>query len=119
MRFFSPKTLLHVEGAVMLIVAVFTFWMTQGNWILFAMLLLAPDLAMLGYLGGPRVGAATYNLFHTYLLPAVLLVLSVPAFSSWMMHVALIWFAHIGGDRLLGYGLKYATAFKDTHLQHV
>jgi len=119
MRLFSPGLLLQLEGAVVLLLALYGFWMTQGNWWLFLLLILAPDLSMLGYLGGPRVGSATYNVLHHYLLPAVLLAASVPAFSPGMMHVALIWFAHIGGDRLLGYGLKYPTAFKDTHLQRL
>jgi hypothetical protein len=119
MRLFSPGLLLQLEGAVVLLLALFGYWMTQGNWWLFALLILAPDLSMLGYLGGPRVGAATYNLFHNYFFPAALLTVSIPAFSMSIWHVALIWFAHIGGDRLLGYGLKYPTAFKDTHLQRL
>lgn len=119
MRLFSPALLLQLEGAVVLLLALFGFWMTQGNWWLFALLILAPDLSMLGYLGGPRLGSAVYNTIHIYFFPAVLLAISVPAFSITMWQIALIWFAHIGGDRLLGYGLKYPTAFKDTHLQRL
>jgi hypothetical protein len=78
--------------------------------------LLAPDLGMLGYLGGSRVGAAVYDLFHTYVPPAVLGIVGVVAESPLTYSIALIWFAHIGMDRLLGYGLKYPTAFRDTHL---
>ncbi|MGQ0605223.1 MAG: DUF4260 domain-containing protein [Anaerolineales bacterium] len=119
MGFTQPKILLHVEGGVLLTLVMFAFWMTQGNWWLFALLILAPDLAMVGYLAGPRVGAATYNAFHTYLLPGVFAVIGLLTGSALPLHIALIWFAHIGGDRMLGYGLKYTTAFKDTHLQRV
>jgi hypothetical protein len=119
MRLFSPGLLLQLEGAVVLLLALLGFWTTQGNWWLFLLLILAPDLSMLGYLGGPRVGAAVYNLFHNYFLPAVLLVIGLVGFSAWMISVALIWFAHIGMDRMVGYGLKYPAAFKDTHLQRV
>lgn len=117
--FTQPKILLHVEGGVLLTLALFAFWMTQGNWWLFALLILAPDLAMVGYLAGPRVGAAAYNAFHTYLFPGLLAVIGLLTVSAIPLHIALIWFAHIGGDRMLGYGLKYTTAFKDTHLQKV
>lgn len=115
----EPRVWLRVEGGVLLSLALVTYWQTQGNGWLFALLLLAPDLSMLGYLGGPRLGATTYNLFHNYLWPAVLLLLSGPTGSATLWQVGLIWFAHIGMDRVLGYGLKYATAFKDTHLQHL
>jgi Domain of unknown function (DUF4260) len=111
--------LLRVEGAVVLLLMLFGHWMTQGNWWVFALLLLAPDLSMIGYLGGTRTGAAVYNMFHTYLLPAVLLAAGISIANSWMTHIAMIWFAHIGMDRLLGYGLKYPTAFKDTHFQRL
>jgi hypothetical protein len=119
MRLFSPGRLLQLEGVVVLLLALFGFWMTQGNWWQFALLLLAPDLSMIGYLAGPRVGSITYNVFHNYFFPASLLALSVPAFGLPLWHIGLIWFAHIGMDRMLGYGLKYPTAFKDTHLQRV
>lgn len=74
---------------------------------------------MLGYFVSQTVGAAVYNFAHTYTVP--LLLLSVLWFTnqaaySWL---ALIWLAHIGMDRMLGFGLKYATAFKDTHLSRV
>lgn len=74
---------------------------------------------MLGYLLNPRLGAATYNLAHTLTLPLALLFLSY--LRHWLLpaSIALIWTAHIAFDRLLGYGLKYPTFFKDTHLQHI
>jgi hypothetical protein len=119
MNMFNPGRLLRIEGAVVWVLALFGYWMTQGNWWMFALLLLAPDFAMIGYLGGTRTGSAVYNVFHTYLLPAVLLVAGISLANLWMTHIALIWFAHIGIDRLLGYGLKYPTAFKDTHFQRL
>lgn len=103
----------------MLAVAVTLFAQNGGDWLLFALLLLAPDLSALGYLAGTKVGASTYNLFHTYLLPGSLALFGVFAGSSLAISLALIWFAHIGMDRLVGYGLKYPTAFKETHLAKV
>ena len=86
---------------------------------MFGVLLLAPDLSMLGYLAGPQVGAAIYNTFHTYAMPAVVGALGMIFANPLMVAVALIWFAHIGMDRTLGYGLKYPSSFNDTHLERV
>lgn len=83
------------------------------------MLLLAPDVSLLGYLAGPRVGAVTYNLFHSYPLPAALGALGLLWGAPLAVAVALVWLAHIGIDRLVGYGLKYPTGSKDTHLGRV
>ena len=114
-----PRFLLRLEGAAVLALAVAGYWASGGNWWLFALLLLAPDLAALGYLVGNRVGAATYNLAHTYVLPLALLGYGLWGASPLALSLALIWLAHIGMDRAVGYGLKYATAFKDTHLGRV
>lgn len=74
---------------------------------------------MLGYLVNKKLGANAYNLGHTYsALILLLLILWLAGLGSYMWLV-LIWLAHIGFDRLLGYGLKYETAFSDTHLQRV
>ena len=89
------------------------------SWLLFAVLILAPDLSMLGYLAGPRIGAIAYNAVHTLIAPAVL------AFAAWLLAAPLltalasILLAHIAADRAFGYGLKYSTGFKDTHLGQI
>jgi hypothetical protein len=119
LRLLRPATLLRAEGVVLLALSVLLYWVNGGSWLLFGALLLVPDLSMLGYLASPRVGAALYNAFHTYALPAVVGALGMIFASLVAMAVALIWFAHIGLDRTVGYGLKYPSSFKDTHLQRV
>ena len=89
-------------------------WLGQSWW-MFALLILAPDLAMLGYLRSPRLGALTYNLGHTYAAPALLAVAG-RVLGPRAYGLAPIWMAHIGFDRLLGYGLKLETGFEQTHL---
>ena len=74
---------------------------------------------MLGYFSNVSIGSATYNFAHTYITPAILLPIAYFAAKPQLFPIALIWTAHIGFDRLLGFGLKYPTNFKDTHLQHV
>ena len=110
----APNLILRAEGLAVLVAAVWAYALAGVGWWLFLGLILAPDLAMLGYLAGPRAGAAAYNVAHTYLGPLALLALG----QAWPLATALglIWAAHIGADRMLGYGLKYPWAFKATHL---
>jgi uncharacterized protein DUF4260 len=82
-------------------------------------LVLAPDLSMLGYLAGVRFGSALYNLFHALVVPLLLIALSIFYKQFWLLPYGLIWIAHIGIDRLLGFGLKYPTRFHDTHIQRL
>ena len=115
----KPSLLLHLEGAVILFLSVFFYYQLRASWLLFAILFLAPDLFMLGYLANIRVGAALYNFAHTLVTPAILLAIAFFAARPQLFPLVLIWTAHIGIDRLLGFGLKYPTHLKDTHLQHV
>ena len=115
----SVWLLLRVEGLAIAVAAIVLFAELDASWWIFVALILAPDLAFVGYAIGPRVGAAAYNLTHNLILPIALGTTSVLVDSSPTTAVALTWLAHIGIDRLLGYGLKYPTAFKDTHMQRV
>lgn len=115
----GPKVLQRIEGGVLLALSVLLYARSGGEWWLFALLLLAPDISALGYLGGSGVGAAVYNLFHNYVLPGVLVAFGVLSGSGLAVWVALIWFAHIGMDRLIGYGLKYPGSFNETHLGRI
>ncbi|MCQ3930678.1 MAG: DUF4260 domain-containing protein [Chloroflexi bacterium] len=114
-----PRLLLHMEGLAIFIGAVAVYW-TEGfsGW-LFALLLFAPDLSMVGYLKNPQVGATVYNAIHTFVTAGILLGMGLSLEIDLLLQLGLILAAHIGIDRTLGYGLKYATAFKETHLQRV
>ena len=114
-----PTVLLRLEAAAALAVAAGLYGAHGGGWALFALLLLAPDLSALGYLAGSATGAAWYNAAHTYLVPAALGAVGLTTGHAQLPLLALIWAAHIGLDRLLGYGLKYPDGFKRTHLSDV
>jgi hypothetical protein len=114
-----PRLLLRAEGCAVLLVAVLAYRHIDGGWGLFALLFLAPDLALLGYLGGPRLGAMIYNAGHTYIGPVLLAGLGHLGLGPGVTPFCLIWVAHIGLDRTLGLGLKYGTAFRETHLGFV
>jgi len=115
----KPRWILHVEGAAILGIAVYFYHAGHYRWWLFALLFLAPDLFMLGYLKDAKWGSAIYNLVHTLTGPLLLLAGALVLAAPQGIAYALIWIAHIGIDRALGYGLKYPTFFKDTHLQRV
>jgi hypothetical protein len=112
----APNLLLRVEGAAVLAASLIAYGWLGGSWWVLAALFLAPDLFMLGYLRGPRVGAAVYNLGHTYAVTLTLVGLGLWAGWTGLTAAGLIWTAHIGFDRMLGYGLKYARGFNASHL---
>jgi hypothetical protein len=114
-----PSILLRLEEAPLLTLTLYAYQHHHFSWLLFAILFLTPDLFMLGYLVNTRLGAATYNLAHTLTFPLALLLTGYLFHWQLSLAIALIWTAHIALDRLLGFGLKYPTFFKDTHLQHV
>jgi len=112
----NPKPLLQIEGATILVASVAAYHFDHGSWWLFAVLFLAPDLSMIGYALNVRAGAVCYNAAHTYTAPALLVVIAHLSGYTTGLSLSLIWIAHIGFDRLLGFGLKYPSRFKDTHL---
>jgi len=112
-----PRLLLHAEGAAVAAAAIALYFHLGYPWWLLVALILVPDLSMLGYLAGPAVGSAAYDAAHTYVLPVALATLGAIVDAETAVSVGLIWLAHIGIDRALGYGLKYPSGFKDTHLQ--
>jgi hypothetical protein len=114
-----PRSLLHLEGLAVLGASLALYFDAGYGWVLLAVLILAPDLSMVGYLAGARVGAAAYDVAHLEALPVALATAGVLSGSDVAIEVALVWLVHIGADRVLGYGLKYPTRFEDTHLQRV
>lgn len=113
------KLLLHIEGFVVFISSLLFFHYLNYNWLLFLVLLFVPDVSILGYLLKKKIGSIAYNIFHSYVLPLVLLAFSVSYNYGIGIQISLIWFSHIGMDRAIGFGLKYPTRFKDTHLGKV
>jgi hypothetical protein len=115
----KPAWLLRLEGLFVFALPLFLYRSGHYSWWLFVLLILSPDLVMLAYLINIKTGAAAYNFAHTLSLPLLLLLLGLLRPAANLLPFALIWIAHIGMDRMLGFGLKYPTSFNDTHLQHV
>jgi hypothetical protein len=107
---------LRIEGAVLFAASIAVFAVQGQQWWLYLALLLVPDIFMLGYLRSTKLGAIIYNIGHSYPAAAVVTALGFLVASPPTIAIGAIWFGHIGWDRMFGYGLKYATSFKHTHL---
>lgn len=118
------KLILRAEGLALFLASLVAYYTLGGSWWMFAALILVPDLSFIGFMFGPKIGSIAYNTLHSTIGPLLLGSLGWLIDQDNTMHIlrdlcsfiALIWLAHIGFDRAVGYGLKYASAFKDTHL---
>jgi len=117
------RGLLRLEGAALLAAALMLYAQAGAGWTLFLILFLVSDLSFAFYLFGARIGAFAYNTMHSTIGPFLLVLASQMDISKFglvrmpqLFAIALVWFAHVGFDRALGYGLKYAAGFGDTHL---
>ena len=109
-----PRAWLRLEGAAAVGVAVAAYAAGGHSWVVFGLLFFLPDISFLAYLAGPRFGAACYNCVHSYAVPVA--VGAVLHLLGAGVGVPLVWAAHVGFDRSLGYGLKYPGGFGHTHL---
>ena len=111
--------LLKLEELAMFVLGIFMFGLLGYNWWWFLVLILVPDIGMLGYLVNPKIGAWCYNFFHHKGIAIVVyflgMYLSLPALQL----AGVILFAHASMDRIFGYGLKYEKGFKFTHLGEI
>lgn len=113
------KLILRLEGAALFLTSLYFYYLFQGNWLIFVLLLFTPDISMLGYLKDKKLGAYIYNTVHNYLLGIAIILLGTVLKDNLIRSVGIILIAHIALDRFLGFGLKYISGFKDTHLQKV
>ena len=113
------RTVLRLEGLTLFAAMVGLYALWGGSWWVFAILFLVPDISFAGYLAGPQAGAFIYNVAHSYMAPVALLAAGFASADSLTLSIAMIWLAHIGIDRALGYGLKYEAGFGFTHLGRI
>ena len=113
------KILLRLEGLTLFAGMMLLYWIWGGSWWVFVILFLAPDLSFIAYLSDPKTGAIIYNAAHSYMAPVALLTTGFAMGEPLILSLAMIWLAHIGIDRALGYGLKYQAGFGFTHLGRI
>lgn len=110
------RLILRLEGLCVLVAALLAYNRLGFGWGTFALCFFIPDISFLGYLAGSRIGAIAYNAAHSYIGAITCLVASFLLPSPALLCAGIIWCAHIGFDRMLGYGLKYSAGFGFTHL---
>jgi hypothetical protein len=111
------KTILILEELALFILAIIAFnFQSSYAWWLFPACLLLPDLSMIGYLGGNKTGAFVYNFFHHKAIAILVYLAGFYYHQEVILFTGIILFAHSSMDRMFGYGLKYNTGFKATHL---
>ena len=113
------RTLLRLEGLTLFVGMTLLYAVWDGSWWVYAIVFLVPDLSFAAYLAGPRAGAIIYNAAHSYMAPMALMTTGFALSSPLVLSIAMIWLAHIGIDRALGYGLKYSVGFGFTHLGRI
>jgi hypothetical protein len=113
------RTLLRLEGLALFAGMTLLYGVWDGSWWIYAILFFVPDASFAAYLAGPKFGATVYNAAHSYLAPMTMMTFGFAASSPLVLSIAMIWLAHIGFDRMLGYGLKYADGFEFTHLGRI
>ena len=113
------RTLLRLEGLTLFVGMTLLYAVWDGSWWVYAIVFLVPDLSFAAYLAGPRAGAIIYNAAHSYMAPMALMTTGFALSSPLVLSIAMIWLAHIGIDRALGYGLKYSAGFGFTHLGRI
>ena len=110
------KTLIKIEEAAQFALTVILFAKLPFAWWLYPALLLLPDLSMIGYAINTKTGAFTYNLVHHKAFAIVIGIAGLFLINNHLLLSGIVLFGHSSMDRVLGYGLKYATGFKLTHL---
>jgi hypothetical protein len=111
-----PRTWLRLEGLAALVAGVVGYQVAGGDTLWLVPLLLAVDLSMAGYLVGPHPGAILYNIAHNWFTALIVVGIGLASAATPVTLAGWILVAHVGMDRLAGYGLKYAPGFGDTHL---
>ncbi|MGE3191032.1 MAG: DUF4260 domain-containing protein [Vicinamibacterales bacterium] len=115
----TPRTWLRIEGLAVFAASAVAYSWQLASWQLFGALFLVPDITMFGYLATPALGARLYNLSHNYAAPVFLIMYGLGIGRADVVPFGLIWTAHIGFDRMLGFGLKYPDHFENSHLGRV
>ena len=113
------RTLLRLEGLTLFAGMTLLYAVWGGSWWIYFVLFLVPDLSFAAYLPDPKTGAVVYNAAHSYMAPVTLMTTGFALTSPLTLSIAMIWLAHIGFDRTLGYGLKYFAGFGFTHLGRI
>ncbi len=110
------KTIIKLEELGMFFFSIYLFSLLSFPWWVYPLFFFAPDLSMVGYIGGPRLGAISYNLIHHKAIALGLYVVGIFLYMPVISLIGILFLGHSSLDRVLGYGLKYGDSFNHTHI---
>lgn len=113
------KSLIQLEELAMLGISIYVLCFLKARWWIYPLLLLGPDISMLGYVAGSKAGAICYNLFHHKAIAIVVFLAGFVNQANSLEIIGLILIGHSSMDRMLGYGLKNFTGFQFTHIGQI
>jgi hypothetical protein len=113
------KTLIKIEEAGLFVLGIYLFSILNYAWWLFPALIFVPDLSMIGYAFGNKIGAGVYNAFHHRALAVVIYLAGIYTANEVVQLTGVMLFSHSSMDRMFGYGLKLEQGFKFTHLGEI
>ena len=113
------KKLMQLEEAAMLMISIYGLYLLKVDWWIYILLIIGPDISMLGYIGGNKAGAVIYNIFHHKALAIFIFLLGLINYNFVLQVAGCILFGHSSMDRMFGYGLKHFSGFKQTHLGQI
>jgi hypothetical protein len=113
------KRLIQLEEAAMFGITIYVLYFLKVEWWVYLLLLIGPDISMIGYLAGNKVGAVMYNLFHHKAVAMIIFLIGLVNYNATLEIAGLVLFGHSSMDRMLGYGLKTFAGFKFTHLGQI
>jgi len=116
MKIFTPIAQRRLECTALLVAAIVMYGHWQFSWKVFVLNFFLPDLPILMYYRGPRIGGVAYNIAHFLLLPVLIGLFGLVSNSPMAQQISLIWISHIAFDRALGWGLKYEDSFCNTDM---
>lgn len=109
--------IIRFEGLLIFLLSLYAYYVIDAGWLLFVITWLLPDIGMIGYLKDKKFGSLSYNFTHTYLFSLGLIVVGYLLSNVTISALGVTFTSHIALDRFLGFGLKYKSGFKDTHIQ--
>jgi len=116
----QPRIFAHLNGLALFVGSIIAYSIVSGDWLAFILLLLVPDISMIGYMVNSTVGAWLYNIVHSYTLAVAVIVAGFALDHNTIVSLGIILMAHIGMDQIFGYGYKYADGkFSDTHYKRI
>jgi Domain of unknown function (DUF4260) len=110
------KNIIKLEELAMFGLCLYALSIFHVDWWWYLIILLGPDISMLGYFAGNKAGAACYNLFHHKGIAVAIFVAGLILPNVFIQLIGIVLFGHSSMDRTFGYGLKTGEGFKYTHL---